>query len=157
MSRPPGARTRPADVRIPEQEEDLRNRVRAAREAAMRERVAKPKQGLPNFIEHRERYYADIKKSRARARESQRRFATRKREKQRLAGMSIQRKPVRSSNIKAVGHDPKTNTLDVEFHSGAVHRYHGVTVDQHKEFMGAPSLGSYFHEHIKPLGGDRVA
>lgn len=70
--------------------------------------------------------------------------------------MSIQRKRVQSSNIRSVGHDAKTNTLDVEFHSGAVHRYQGVTEDQHKEFMGAPSLGSYFHENIRPLGGDRI-
>jgi len=69
--------------------------------------------------------------------------------------VNIQRKPVRSSNIKSVGHDPKTNTLQVEFHSGAVHEY-PATAAQHQEFIHAPSVGSYFHQHIKPLGGEKV-
>jgi hypothetical protein len=63
--------------------------------------------------------------------------------------MNIQRKPVRSSNIKSVGHDAKSNTLQVEFHGGAVHEYTGVPASAHQAFVNARSIGVHFHEHIK--------
>lgn len=69
----------------------------------------------------------------------------------------IARKPVRSSNVKSVGHDPKTNTLHVEFHGGQVHAYQGVPAEQHKAMINAPSVGKYFHQHIRDLGGYRIA
>jgi hypothetical protein len=71
--------------------------------------------------------------------------------------MTIARKPVRSSNIKSVGHDPAANELHVEFHSGQVWKYPGVSAAGHKGLVSAPSIGSYFHEHIKPLGGEQIA
>ena len=70
--------------------------------------------------------------------------------------MDIPRKAVRSSNIRSVGHDAKNNEVHVEFHSGDVWKY-PATAAEHKAFVSAPSVGSYFHEHIKPLGGEKVA
>lgn len=67
------------------------------------------------------------------------------------------RKPVRSSNIKSVGHDPATNTLEVEFHSGARHQYPDVSEQTYRDFIAAPSVGKYFHRNVKPLGGEKVA
>lgn len=70
--------------------------------------------------------------------------------------MTIQRKPVRSSNIKSVGHDAKSNTLQVEFHNGGVWNY-PADAAQHKALIGARSVGSHFHQNIRPLGGEQVS
>lgn len=36
------------------------------------------------------------------------------------------RQPVSSSNIRSIGYDSKSNTLEIEFHSGGVYQYFGV-------------------------------
>jgi KTSC domain len=56
---------------------------------------------------------------------------------------------VKSSQIKAVGHDPKTKTLAVEFNGGGLYHYPNVTAEQHKALMEAESIGSHFHKNIK--------
>lgn len=61
----------------------------------------------------------------------------------------MNRVPVQSSNIKSIGHDPKTNTMEVEFSTGAVHQYDGVNVDEHRALMSAQSVGSHFHNIIR--------
>lgn len=65
----------------------------------------------------------------------------------------ITRHPVSgSTNIHAVGHDPKSNTLAVEFKGsdpGRVYHYDGVTTADHLAMMAAPSVGSHFAAHIK--------
>lgn len=57
--------------------------------------------------------------------------------------------PVNSSNIKAVDYDPITKTLTIEFHSGGMYDYHDVTEAEHGHLIGAKSIGSHFHQHIK--------
>lgn len=59
------------------------------------------------------------------------------------------RTPVKSSNLKSVGYDPATRTLEVEFHSGDVHQFADVWADHHKQLLSASSPGSYFHAHIR--------
>lgn len=61
----------------------------------------------------------------------------------------MNRVPVESSNIKAVGYDPASQQLEVEFHSGAVHCYHGVPADKHQAMIAAKSVGGYFHANIR--------
>lgn len=61
----------------------------------------------------------------------------------------MQRSPVQSSNIVSVGHDPNSNTLEVEFKGGSVYTYHDVDADKHAALMAAESVGSHFHQHIK--------
>jgi hypothetical protein len=65
----------------------------------------------------------------------------------------IPRKPVKgSSNIASLGHDPKTNTLAVEFHGSTpprVYHYDGVTTADHLAMLASPSVGSHFAAHIK--------
>ena len=36
------------------------------------------------------------------------------------------RQPVSSSNIRSIGYDSESNTLEIEFHSGGVYQYFGV-------------------------------
>ena len=64
-------------------------------------------------------------------------------------------KPVSSSNIKEVGHDPDTNTLGIRFHDGSLFHYPNVTADEHAAFINADSLGSHFHKNIRSKGGTR--
>jgi hypothetical protein len=61
----------------------------------------------------------------------------------------MNRTPVGSSNIRSVGYDPASRTLEVEFHSGGIYQYSGVPEAIHQGFMHASSKGSYFHDHIK--------
>jgi len=75
----------------------------------------------------------------------------------------MNRTPVKSSQLISVGHDPATNTLEIEFpsrkqapHGGAlpgpVYRYSGVSAEQHAALMKAESVGSHFIKHIKGGG-----
>ena len=59
------------------------------------------------------------------------------------------RQPVSSSNIRSIGYDSVSNTLEIEFHSGGVYQYFNVPESIYKELMQAPSHGSYFHRHIR--------
>ena len=61
----------------------------------------------------------------------------------------MQRTPVTSSNIVSIGHDPATNTLEVEFKGGGVYSYAGVDAAKHAALIAADSVGSHFHKHIK--------
>jgi hypothetical protein len=61
----------------------------------------------------------------------------------------VDRVLVRSSNIRSVGYEPESRTLEVEFHSGGVYQYSGVPETVHDGFIRAASKGSYFHDHIK--------
>jgi hypothetical protein len=58
-------------------------------------------------------------------------------------------KPVKSSNISAVGHDPETQELQVEFVGGGVYAYDAVPADIHEALMKAESVGKFFHAQIK--------
>jgi len=66
----------------------------------------------------------------------------------------MERIAVKSSNIAAIGFDPATETMEVEFiphkdRPAAVHQYAGVPYDEYRKFLNAPSVGIHFHEHIK--------
>lgn len=61
----------------------------------------------------------------------------------------MNRQRVISSNIKTVGHDPHTNTLEIEFNDGRVFQYAGVDQAKHQALMAAPSTGKHFHKFIK--------
>ncbi len=63
--------------------------------------------------------------------------------------LEIATSPVKSSAISAIGHDPATNTLRVEFSSGHAYDYSNVTAEDHAALMGAKSLGGHFHKHFR--------
>lgn len=68
---------------------------------------------------------------------------------QRDHAASMKLKPVDSTNIAAIGHNPTTQTLRVKFKSGGVYDYPNVTVAQHQNFLAAESVGGHFHKHFK--------
>ena len=57
--------------------------------------------------------------------------------------------PVSSSNLRSIGYEPETATLEVEFNNGSVYQYHGVSKEIFDSFMQAGSKGSYFNANIK--------
>lgn len=59
------------------------------------------------------------------------------------------RTPVKSTQLKSVGHDPATNKLHIEFKSGAVYEYDDVPVEEYAELMNAPSIGQHFSSRVK--------
>ena len=65
------------------------------------------------------------------------------------AVQNIQLKSVNSSNIKMMGHDKATNTLEVLFYSGKSYQYQPVTEDAYHTMLKADSIGSYFSKNIR--------
>lgn len=61
----------------------------------------------------------------------------------------MERKRLNASNIRAVGYDPRNCLLEVEFSSGSVVQYSGVSAEVHRRFVNAPSPGSYFQDQIE--------
>lgn len=51
--------------------------------------------------------------------------------------------------VRSIGYDTKTQTLEVEFLSGRVYRYHGVPTYVHDRMMEAPSKGRFLNMHIR--------
>jgi hypothetical protein len=69
-----------------------------------------------------------------------------------LGGQEIQevtRTPVDSSNLVSVGYDANSETLEVEFKSGHVYQYFGVSAAEHQALCGADSVGEYFAANIR--------
>jgi hypothetical protein len=63
--------------------------------------------------------------------------------------------PVESSQIHAIGHDPATSTLAIQFRSksgsGSIYHYANFTAQDFASFKAAESIGSHFGKHIKPF------
>ena len=59
------------------------------------------------------------------------------------------RTPVSSSNIISVGYDTGTQTMEVEFNSGAVYQYFDIPQGIYDAFMAAGSKGEFFAAQIK--------
>lgn len=63
--------------------------------------------------------------------------------------IDMQRIPVKSSNLRTVGYDPTTRTLEIEFKSGGIYQYNGVTPQVYDGLMNAASHGEYFAQSIR--------
>jgi KTSC domain len=64
--------------------------------------------------------------------------------------------PVESSAISAVGHDPQTNTLRVEFSSGGVYDIANVSAQEHQSLTEAASPGSFYHKNFRGRAVSKV-
>ncbi|MFO1318376.1 MAG: KTSC domain-containing protein [Burkholderiales bacterium] len=61
----------------------------------------------------------------------------------------MERRRVNATKIRSVGYDPSARVLEVEFASGAILQYSGVSAEVHRRLMAAPSPGSYFEDNIE--------
>ncbi|HLO50088.1 MAG TPA: KTSC domain-containing protein [Kamptonema sp.] len=57
--------------------------------------------------------------------------------------------PVSSSMAKAIGYDADSQTLQIEFRSGAVYQYADVEEDTWESLRNADSTGKFFNSEIK--------
>jgi hypothetical protein len=57
--------------------------------------------------------------------------------------------PVSSSDIRSVGYDPSSSTLEVEFVSGGIYHYFDVPEHLYHGLLNAPSKGRFLHQYIK--------
>lgn len=62
------------------------------------------------------------------------------------------RKPVRSSDLRSVGYDPDSATLEIEFKDGSIYQYFDVPLTVYAGLMAAMSHGSYFARHVRNRG-----
>jgi len=62
---------------------------------------------------------------------------------------NMERQAVGSSNIASIGYDEATETLEVEFLSGAVYQYYNVGSDLYQSLLTAPSKGSFLNTYIR--------
>jgi hypothetical protein len=56
---------------------------------------------------------------------------------------------VQSTNLKSVGYDAESKTLELEFHTGEVYQYYNVPAIVHRDLIHASSIGQYFSYFIK--------
>jgi KTSC domain len=61
----------------------------------------------------------------------------------------MERAPVSSSTIAAIGYDPDSGVLEVEFTKGAVYSYSGVPLGEYEGLMSADSKGKYLNANVK--------
>jgi hypothetical protein len=62
---------------------------------------------------------------------------------------TMQRQPISSSNLKTVGYDANTQTLEIEFHQGGVYQYDDVPENVYRGLLEAESAGTYFYREIR--------
>lgn len=61
----------------------------------------------------------------------------------------MERQRVSSSNVRSIGYDEASSTLEVEFNGGGVYQYYSVPEGVHASLMRASSKGSYLNDHVK--------
>jgi hypothetical protein len=61
----------------------------------------------------------------------------------------IQRQPVQSSGLAAVGYSKRLHVLEIEFTNGAVYRYAEVPPSVHRLLMSAESKARFYDENVR--------
>lgn len=64
-------------------------------------------------------------------------------------GISPLRQPVESTSLAAVGYDPLSRVLEVQFRKGGIYRYSEVPASVHELLMQAPSKGRFFVAEVR--------
>jgi hypothetical protein len=61
----------------------------------------------------------------------------------------MERKKVNSEKIRSVGYDAASQVLEIEFSDGRVLQFSRVPSEVHRRLMAAPTIVSYFRDHIE--------
>ncbi|WP_010578759.1 KTSC domain-containing protein [Leptospira alexanderi] len=61
----------------------------------------------------------------------------------------MKRDSVSSSNIRSIGYDAESQTLEIEFLNGGIYQYFDVPNSIFDGLMGAPSHGEYLAANVK--------
>ena len=65
-----------------------------------------------------------------------------------IRGNAMERKPVKSTNVKAVGYDAETKVLEVEVKNG-VYQYAGVQPEMYADLLAAESVGRFVSQVVR--------
>ena len=63
----------------------------------------------------------------------------------------MKREAVDSSLFISIGYDKEAEILEVEFASGSVREYWGISPEMHNDLVKADSVGSFYNVHIRGL------
>ena len=61
----------------------------------------------------------------------------------------MERIPVDSSDVAAIGYDDESQTLEVEFIKSGVYQYFGVPREVFEAFLAADSKGRFLAQNVK--------
>ena len=61
----------------------------------------------------------------------------------------MNRKSVTSSNIKSIGYDENTKTLEIDFKRGGLYQYSDVPMNVYIALINATSHGKYFQKFVR--------
>ena len=61
----------------------------------------------------------------------------------------MERKKVNSSQIRSIGYDEKSQTLEVELSDGSIWQYSRVPGEVHRRLLAAPSVVSYYRDNVE--------
>lgn len=69
----------------------------------------------------------------------------------------MNRKPLKSSKLRAAGYDERLRVMEIEFSNGDVHEYKGVSPETYRQLMASPSPSSFFEDKIEEaFSGKRI-
>jgi hypothetical protein len=60
----------------------------------------------------------------------------------------MERRRVNASSIRSIGYDAAKQLLEIEFSGGSIVQYSGVSPEVHRQFLAAPSPGSFYQDKI---------
>lgn len=61
----------------------------------------------------------------------------------------MDRKPLKSSKLRAAGYDERQRTMEIEFVNGDVYEYKAVSPELYRQLMASPSPNSFFEDKIE--------
>ncbi len=61
----------------------------------------------------------------------------------------MQRRPIRSTSLKAVGYDADTQTLEIEYRHGGLVRYTGVPDDTYQALLVVPGKALFVEQVLE--------
>lgn len=63
----------------------------------------------------------------------------------------MDREYVTSSNVRSIGYDATSSTLEVEFQNAFVYQYYNVPVHVYEALMASSSKGQFINSQIKNM------
>jgi hypothetical protein len=66
-----------------------------------------------------------------------------------MRGGDVERKRLNATNLRSAGYDARNRVLEIEFSTGGIHQYSGVSEEVYRRLMNSPSPGSYFRDEIE--------
>lgn len=61
----------------------------------------------------------------------------------------MERQAVSSSNLRSVGYESESQTLEIEFHDSGIYQYYGVPAQMYESLVSASSPGQFLHYNVK--------